>query len=418
MRLVVILIIFLGGVQITSLMNIDQSLRSFFDTPTETLKPNQRAEGNRGGEVSGLLAKDNSKTTEQTTKEISGLSDEIEGTKVTEHTHPEVDTNCSRFATMDHEAPNGLGHKLTEVVFGMDFAEATNSTYVYNYRVWSFPRGRHGSYKWLPEFLPLQNTEITIDYLDQLKQEREGWNNGTTFQRIEGQWDDVVEKSKRNNLCDVEFHTRLRYCCDDPLSRGTCYCTETEARIGSFERMKWRLRKALSQSNYTPPEELSDMLPNSVVSIVWHIRVGDIVLNARKEYFWNIATQIATTFKDSKVPPHIFFMGEGGRDAILKSFSFIPEMCDQLFNSSYSFPLIDARSTLYFMITSDVLVTSGSSFSAVAAMLRSSGIVLAAVPKEGIVGIYGVSENLEIDQDGTIPKIEVLEKLVESRSVT
>ena len=76
---------------------------------------------------------------------------------------------------------------------------------------------------------------------------------------------------------------------------------------------------------------------------------------------------------------------------------------------------MDARETFYHMIKSDVLVTTGSSFSAVAAMLRSSGITLAAIPKERVVGIYKVSESLEIDNDGIIERIGVLEEYLELR---
>merc|ERR1711957_883374 len=67
-------------------------------------------------------------------------------------------------------------------------------------------------------------------------------------------------------------------------------------------------------------------------------------------------------------------------------------------------------------IESDVLVTSGSSFSAVAGVLRSDGITLAAIAKEGDLGLYDTSESLAIDACGNIQKIRVLERFMELRT--
>ena len=79
---------------------------------------------------------------------------------------------------------------------------------------------------------------------------------------------------------------------------------------------------------------------------------------------------------------------------------------------------MDVRDSLYHMIHSDILVTSGSSFPAVAGLLRSSGMTLAARSKGKVVGIYETSEQLLIDEDGTIPKIGELKRYLEQQSVT
>ena len=297
---------------------------------------------------------------------------------------------------------------------GMKFAEETNSTYVYNDQVWR-NNGKHGSYGWMNDFLPLGLTEVTKDdteyqiYRDELE-------------TITGQWTDVVARSE-STVCNVSFHTDIKGCCEAP-NNIQCYCTKAPARSGTFEAMKGRLREAFSKSEYTPPQRLSDLMGDadnntrSVVSVAWHVRLGDIVLNARKEYFWAIASQTAAAFRNSDTIPHVFIFGEGREGEISEDFPFLGEMCHEFFHGRCSYPEMDVRDTLYHMIHSDVLVTSGSSFPTMAGVLRSRGVTLAATPKEGVVGVYEVSEQLNIDQDGNIPNITLLQKFLEERSIT
>lgn len=405
---------------------------------------------------------------------------------------------CPRFATMDHLRITGLGNKITEVIFGMILAERTNATYIYDEDIWHYA-GSHGDYAWFPAgFLPLQNVEVTQQDLNRWKKEQVQLQvHEEKIQRIDGTWDQVIESS-RNISCHVEFHTRFDQCCSTDESENDsnnntsnyhhhrhpnyCFCTMSKSLNGAFESIKWRLREVYySQSNYTAPKDLSELLPQynnnnnnnvsnalippRIVTIVWHIRVGDVVLHKGKiDYFERIFAQIKESFEKAnnhkhqhhdrnvtQIIPHIFFLGEGGKDIILQSFPFLPEMCRKYIYSSNSesinikqdiidpnpcsYPVMDVRETLYHMIHSNILITSGSSFASVAALLRINDnnstttssmsttgihynkqlITLDALPKEGeeARGIYSVSESFQIDQDGNIQQIELLETLLE-----
>lgn len=329
-------------------------------------------------------------------------------------------TECVRLATI-LPTRNGLGHRFTEVVMGMKFAQDVNATYLYNNHVWSLD-GLHGSYKWMNEFLPLQENELTrIDpkYREQQQKER--------VRIVGGQWAQMVDDSKKNP-CNVEIRTILYKCCENRLSKGLCWCTKDTARIGTFEAMKGRLREAFSKSKYSVSENLLDLLgrgksnnttaPFSV--IVWHLRIGDIVLNAREEYFSTISAQIVSAFQNStsSMVPLVVFLAEGGEKGISESFPFLPSICRDLFSDNCFYLDMDVRNSLYYMIHSDILVTSGSSFPAVAGLLRSSGMTLAARSKENVVGIYETSEQLLIEIDGTIREIGALKEYLDRESVT
>jgi hypothetical protein len=301
--------------------------------------------------------------------------------------------NCLRFATMDQTFAAGLGHRVTEVIFGMIMAEETNSVFVLDDHIW-LENGTHGSYDWLMEFLPLNETEFT-------KSELAALSNDNPVTTVLDRWDVVVNQSKdESNSCNVLFSTRLEWCCD---SAEYCYCTMQRARIGTFERVKWRMREAFTRSKYVPSLSLHNLgeLPKHepILTIVWHVRQGDIVLNARKEHFDNIASQIASVLSIGRIPVHVFFYGDG---EIFENFPFLPDLCQQYFGGNCSYPTLDVRDSLYYMTESDVLITSGSSFPIIAAVLRAHGVVLHEYPKEYVLGIYELAEHGLIEYDGTI----------------
>ncbi|GAX11237.1 hypothetical protein FisN_34Hu042 [Fistulifera solaris] len=304
-----------------------------------------------------------------------------------------IDTSCLRFATMEQTFAAGLGHKVTEVIFGMVMAEETNSVFVLDDHIW-LENGTHGSYDWLMDFLPLNETEFT-------KSELEALSSDTPVTTVLDRWDVVVNQSKEeNNACNVLFSTRLEWCCD---SADICYCTMHPPRIGSFDRVKWRMREAFSRSKYVPSRSLLDLgaLPKNepILTIVWHVRQGDIVLNARKEHFDKLASQIASVLSIGRIPVHVFLYGDG---EIFENFPFLPYLCQQYFGGNCSYPALDVRDSLYYMIESDVLITSGSSFPIIAAVLRAHGVVLHEYPKEYVLGIYELAEHGLIEYDGTI----------------
>jgi len=336
-------------------------------------------------------------------------------------------TDCIRFATMlPLNGNTGLGHRFSEVILGMKFAQEVNATYLYNKDTWT-PIGKHGGYNWTIDFLPLHYTEVTRnDHIHRQQQQ--------DLQVIQGQWEWMVQHYSKKNSCNIEIRTKLNMCCKDQWSNVTCWCPMDKGRIGSFESMKGRLREAFSKSNYSTPTQLSlrlqDLLgvDNTNVTttgkasyslIVWHLRVGDIILNARHEYFSNIATQLSYAFQNSTMIPLIVFLAQGGeKGELFKSFPFLPSLCHDLFSNNCFYPNMDVRDSLYHMIQSDVLITSGSSFAAMAGLLRSNGMTLAARSKEGVVGIYETSEQLLIDKDGTIAKIGALKEYIEQQSVS
>lgn len=320
-------------------------------------------------------------------------------------------TECTRFGYIVSAGRSGLGHRFAEVVMGMKFAEEVGATYLYDpFSMWN-QKGRHGSYKWMMDFLPIQETELT-------RLDPEFWEQKKGLTKKSGQWREMVKYSKEENPCYVEISTRMNWCCP-PGKEGQCWCTYDTAHIGDFDAMKGRMRKAFSKSKYSPSKQLPELLgvDNSkpFSFIVWHLRVGDIVLNNEKVFFSGLSKEIVSAFQNSRMDPLVVFLGEGGEKGISESFPFLQDICSEFFSGNCFHPEIDVRDSLYYMIYADVLVTSGSSFASAAAMLRTRGITLFGGSKpDEEDGVYFTSEQLKIDmRSGTIQNINALKKYLQ-----
>ncbi len=322
-------------------------------------------------------------------------------------------TECIRFGYTIPTGGSGLGHRFSEVVMGMKFAEEVGATYLYDPSIWNSKAG-HGSYNWMPDFLPIQETELT-----RLNPEFREQEKGLT--KKSGQWRAMVNYSKEENPCYAEIYTRTNWCCP-PGERGCCrrcWCTYDTAHIGAFDAMKGRMRKAFSKSKYSPSKQLPELLgvDNSkpFSSIVWHLRVGDIVLNNDKAIFSGLSTEIVSAFQNSRMDPLVVFLGEGGEKGISESFPFLQDICNEFFPANCFYPEIDVRDSFYYMIYADILVTSGSSFASAAAALRTRGITLFGGSKpDEQDGVYFTSEQLKIDmRNGTIQNINALKKYLQ-----
>jgi hypothetical protein len=304
------------------------------------------------------------------------------------------DVHCPRFATMLHDFGAGLGHKFAEVLFGMVLAEETNSTYVLDDRTW-VDEGDHGSYAWLLDFLPLDKSEFTLSELEHIS------TNQTSIRAVYDRWETVIRESKAPTYsCHVLFSTHMYWCC---LNAAVCYCTLYEPLVGTYDRLKWRMRETFSRSNYFSSPRLGPVTGNEArVSIAWHLRQGDIVLNANEEHFDRLASQIASVLHQAPpIPFHFYFIGETN---ITKDFPFLPALCERHFHGNCSNLHVDVRDALLTMVGSDVLITSGSSFANLAAMLRTDGLTLYEYPKEMFLGIYEVSGQGLVHPNGTIEK--------------
>jgi hypothetical protein len=363
-----------------------------------------------------------------------------------------LNETCPRFAGMIITKMAGLGHRFGELIFGMQLAQLLNVTFVLDEALWH-ATGDHGKFRFFSEFLPLHRTELTLTNLHR------------RFPKVSRKilpWKDALEMARKDREaghCHTYYLVGYGTCVSDQSIRDEsavrnkphgCFHTQ----IGSYEQVKWRLRLLYHQhATYRPqfsdrqileallssptsspaikhPHTIPDTPSSSstthfsaedCVMVVWHIRLGDITLLTKKSFYEKVSEQVATALHP--LPCCVVFLSirpdrPHGVTAnattvnLLGSpprFSFLEEVCATHFGGRCAFPMLSTADSLFHMIHSDLLITSGSSFSIVAAELRLRGGVLEPLSKEGVRGIFETSESALLDGNGDLISTSLLE---------
>ena len=278
-----------------------------------------------------------------------------------------INPSCPRFAYMGIQRQAGLGHRFSEVVMGMVFAFENDATFVYQDDAFSVGDSAHGtgSYPWMDAFFPAST------HFHLLSAVRETWRPALV--KV-SPW---VAAGRHAGECNILLQT-CGQCCSfwqkTPLGEGLDGDVEgphwcQTHLMGIFNAAKVKVRTVFDAGRACPGTPAFHDLDEFV--IVWHLRVGDVVLNAQQAYYRKILQQLAPAFV--RVPSRIFFVGENGTK---EAFPFLG-------SAGTIIEDLPPRESLCHMIQADMIITSGSSFAAMAVLLASRPVVLQAAAKEG-----------------------------------
>lgn len=290
---------------------------------------------------------------------------------------------CQRFATMKISTSAGLGHNIGEVIFGILFAFEAEAMYVFDEEGFLL-NGRHGNYSWVHSILDLSKLQSrrTISKLDDMK--------SISLKS----WDDLTLYSHE---CQVFLHTSWKSCTDfiSPFRMGvSCF----SHKIGAFNMAKSYLRRLLKADALTP-RTTSYLRNTSMVSVVWHVRVGDRFVFRSVDFYRKVHTLIEDLFPAGHVN---YFLSEGYCEKVRKLLPFLAvPLCT-----------LNSEDTFRHFLAADVFVTSGSSFASAAALLRTNPIVLQTLPKEGHFGVFEVTDHAIVNSNGDLhhPSLLVLKR--------
>lgn len=286
---------------------------------------------------------------------------------------------CRRYAIVKGRK-EGLGHRISQIAIGIVYALEKNASLVID-RTQFTSEGSHGSYPWAIDTFGLRSlidiSDLNISAMSVIKEPL--WHVSET---------DTME-------CNVLFET-CDECCSalnrTNLSQQT-YCYNTKHWAFAISRPYFmRLRQTL---DFETHRILQRCRQRGKVDAVWHVRVGDIVLtdSTKKVYIDTVMNTIATLFN---VSVQFYVISEGDT----KAFEFHQDFARHkvIFLDSLS-----AEESLKMMIQSSILITSGSSFSAIAALVKdNTSIAFQSPPKEGSTGIYELYEHAVLDAKGTV----------------
>jgi hypothetical protein len=333
------------------------------------------------------LRKNGSKVLKQIPRESFAASEGCRTSAVeSRNEHDNFNPRCPRFAYVRVLPWNGLGHRFAEVLLGMEFAFENDASFVFQDDAFSSGDSVHSEngYPWMDEFLPLKRHFQTLNEINKTWQP----DRVKVFP-----WDTAITQARN---CNVILETKGDSCInwqqrpseDAQANNEISWCQLF--RVGTYNAAKIRLQNVFNQSHACPSSPFYQDSDSFVV--IWHLRVGDIILNPHMDYYQAILEQLKEPF--SHIPCKIYFIGEKGA---VQAFSFLNTTGALLEDFT-------PRETLCHMIQADMLITSGSSFAAIAALLAQKPVVLQAQAKEGNYGFYELPEHGYILGSGKIAR--------------
>lgn len=290
--------------------------------------------------------------------------------------------DCQRFATVQISR-QGLGHRLGEVIFGILFAFEAHAEFVLSKEAFGVS-GRHGEYTWVQSFLDFDSlrSTSTIKRAKHLKVVRLN------------SWDDLVLYDRE---CHVFLITGYKSCTElvSPFRRNVnCF----EHKMGAYNMAKSYLRRLLKENGLSTTVA-SHFTNESKISVAWHVRVGDFTLFRSVEFYRKVHLLIQDLFGSRY---QNYFLSEGHCKQVER---LLPFKAMSLCNMS-------GPDTFRHFLSANVFITSGSSFAAIAALLRTNHIVFQTLPKEGRFGVYEVTDHAVVNSSGDLlhPPVEVLKR--------
>lgn len=291
------------------------------------------------------------------------------------------DLTCQRFAFLSGSTTSGFGHMTSSVILGYKYALEQNATIVID-RSKFLNRGRHGAYPWAIDLLGLD----TLQDVNQLP---------TSHLTVvdEAVW---LNHFSVEPVCGVMYRSCERCC--STLNRSNMlqvdWCFGNTQRVFQVARPFFLQRFRYPRLNVS--NSLIDCRLSGRIDVVWHVRVGDFqVPHATKKILIDrVMNQTSELFGDLKLNLYVLSEGNLSQHGFTDHFKpYKPFYLDAL----------SVEEAFGTMVDASVLITSGSSFAAVAAFYkREPKIALQIKPKEGNKGVYDVLDHAIIDDFGII----------------
>jgi hypothetical protein len=313
------------------------------------------------------------------------------------------DRRCPRYMTNKINGAAGFGHKFSEFLFGLWMAKRYGLSYVFEPFTSS---GLHSDNYGDVEYL--LGMSKTFEIL--------GGINRTSIAAMLKQNKLVAENlrdaSLARNCQRVVFNGGFSYCASSPTNN--CFTASENEYL--FERSKACLRQGVRSFGHAFDRCVFDAIFQSPqrardaesrhLNVVWHIRLGDFephkvgdmfyerVLRALKHMGVGYNMRIVLIGSEAGVPRHYMdFMTKITADVWSED-----NDRPQLLSPAYGF-----SDSMRAMMQADILIGSGSSFPAIAALVSDVPLFFNHVMKHGFnYGAEMTADNVDLEFNGTL----------------
>ena len=224
---------------------------------------------------------------------------------------------------------------------------------------------------------------------------------------LEKGWDDIINATDPFDGCNVMLLAHDNSCVDVDASGQAkeAFCPTRVPRLYDKHRhivmnkfLKMHGRRARHACRHD-------------ITVAWHLRVGDINLHSGDVLFFdNVHRQLMAVSSDVGLPLAHVFYSHAGHDRPPTGYDFLSALHNTTFRGTLS-----VTDTLHHMSLADIVVETGSSFTAMLHTLTDGPLFLRGCPKEGCGTTYmDVEGMVKLDDKGTLlaSQTEVVSRLV------
>lgn len=311
-------------------------------------------------------------------------------------------SSCSNFFLVMTDA-GGLGHRIGSIVYALHAAKESKSAIAIHETLWSegrWPDQGRNSLMFLRRLLDLRKFYSSSDLGVPTEDKRlipgpipTKWGSLTVVHSND--IDDAKDLAQSSCNLIIEARTGYRYC-KNRNTNELDSCAMDSINKGSWEAARPIFRMLYEQGQiFNLPLTFFESYGKAII-ISWHVRNGDISLNTNPEFWRNLVHSIESTIVNVDYRHYLF----SERDLNGGPFEFL--------HSLFKFSLLTSISpelSIHHMANSDILVSTGSSFSITAALLaQRSQIHFYSEPKEGGESskVYALSESIPILSNGSL----------------
>ena len=313
--------------------------------------------------------------------------------------HQRLNQTCPRFARVKYRDGAGAGHIFGDVLLGIELATRVHATYVMADIGEDYEFGLYGAAfeNMLRQFNAFEGEHRLAGVV--------AAHNPAILKRP---WDDIMNATVPfEGMCNVLLITDDNSCVDvDAAGQPKeAFCPTRVPRL--YDKHRYVMMNKFQKRHARRARHLC----RHDITVAWHLRVGDINLHAGDaSFFVNVYKHLLTLSRDIGRPVTNTFYSHAGHDDAPIGYDFLSSMPNATFQGTLS-----VTDTLLHMASADIVVETGSSFTAMLHTLTDGPLFLRACPKEGCTTSYMDVEGLvKLDDAGVLlaPQEEVVSRLV------
>lgn len=340
---------------------------------------------------------------------------DIEVKEACHNTFLPPDLNCPRFLKNHLTVHAGIGHQFNELLFGLKKAQSVGMSYIFE--PFGGSQKHKDDYTFINDLLGLPRLFSSLGGVSRQQAER-------ISATMSSSWQNADDGEFTSNECNIFRSVRgYKHCTS--ASSGDCF--EAPEHVHLYQDAMECLRTSVAAygtaydrcvfsqffTHNSNESKAMRLLPNDTLVVVWHVRQGDRILHAPNDpMFAELMGALRGITEGCKLL--VLLVGKGksnadGTHSVTQEYvSSVSKLAETTWMGSDHHPHVTGPSfliedTFLAMMQADLLIGSGSSLPAIAALVSSEPLYFNHVPKNGFhYGAELTADSVDVEANGTV----------------